>query len=196
MAVVTEPVVVRSAAAAAAVPAAWFGLLIAVPAVLTAQGWEPWEVGLLLVPSALIALVVPRITGPLLSRIGPSAAIATAAASASVALLVAAAGVTLDLVAVLAVAVVIVTFAFLLGQPALSAAVGQAVPPSVRGVALGIATLVFMTGGSVGSAVVGGLGDTVGMGTALLVLAGLPLLGIAALAPLLRRSRVPVLAED
>ena len=81
----------------------------------------------------------------------------------------------------IAVAVVLVTFAFLLGQPALSAAVGQAVPAEVRGVALGVATLVFLTGGSVGSAVVGGVGDTVGMGVALLVLAALPLLGLLAL---------------
>ena len=190
--VVSDPVVVRSAVAAAAVPAAWFGLLIAVPAVLVADGWEPWQVGLLLVPSALVAMVVPRITGPLLSRIGPSRSLAVSASGASVALLVAAFGVGMDHVSVIAVAVVLVTFAFLLGQPALSAAVGQAVPADVRGVALGVATLVFLTGGSVGSAVVGGIGDTVGMGVALLVLAALPLLGLLALRPLLRRTPAPV----
>lgn len=187
--VVTDPAVVRSATAAAAVPAAWFGLLIAVPAVLVADGWEPWQVGLLLVPSALVALVVPRVTGPLLSRIGPSRSLAISAGSASLALAVAAIGVGTSQVALIAAAVVVVTFAFLLGQPALSAAVGQAVPPEVRGVALGVATLVFLTGGSVGSAVVGGLGDVVGMGTALVVLAGLPLLGLLVLAPLLRGDR-------
>lgn len=185
--VVSDPAVVRSATAAAAVPAAWFGLLIAVPAVLVADGWEPWQVGMLLVPSALVALVVPRVTGPLLSRIGPSRSLAISAGSASFALALAAIGVGASQVAVIAVAVVVVTFAFLLGQPALSAAVGQAVPAEVRGVALGIATLVFLTGGSVGSAVVGGLGDTLGMGTALVVLAVLPLLALLVLAPLLRR---------
>ncbi len=190
--VVSDPAVVRSAVAAAAVPAAWFGLLIAVPAVLVADGWEPWQVGTLLVPSALVAMVVPRLTGPMLSRIGPSRSLAVSASSASVALLVAAFGVGLDHVTVIAVAVVLVTFAFLLGQPALSAAVGQAVPAEVRGVALGVATLVFLTGGSVGSAVVGGVGDTVGMGVALLVLAALPLLGLLALRPLLRRDPAPV----
>ncbi|CAB4740670.1 unannotated protein [freshwater metagenome] len=191
--VVSDPAVVRSATAAAAVPAAWFGLLIAVPAVLVADGWEPWQVGMLLVPSALVALVVPRVTGPLLSRIGPSRSLAISAGSASFALAVSAIGVGTSQVAVIAAAVVVVTFAFLLGQPALSAAVGQAVPAEVRGVALGVATLVFLTGGSVGSAVVGGLGDTVGMGTALVVLAALPLLALLVLAPLLRR---PVLATD
>lgn len=197
--VVSDPAVVRSATAAAAVPAAWFGLLIAVPAVLVADGWEPWQVGMLLVPSALVALVVPRVTGPLLSRIGPSRSLAISAGSASFALALAAVGVGASQVAVIAVAVVVVTFAFLLGQPALSAAVGQAVPAEVRGVALGVATLVFLTGGSVGSAVVGGLGDVVGMGTALVVLAVLPLLALLVLAPLLRRpvaTPAPTSDED
>ncbi|WP_300645772.1 MFS transporter [Nocardioides sp.] len=194
--VVTDPAVVRSATAAAAVPAAWFGLLIAVPAVLVADGWEPWQVGMLLVPSALVALVVPRVTGPLLSRIGPSRSLAISAGSASFALALSAVGVGTSQVAVIAAAVVVVTFAFLLGQPALSAAVGQAVPAEVRGVALGIATLVFLTGGSVGSAVVGGLGDTVGMGTALVVLAALPLLALLVLAPLLRRPVPDPLVEQ
>ena len=149
---------------------------------------------MLLVPSALVAVVVPRLTGPLLSRIGPTRSLAVSATGASVALVVSAVGVGLDHVSVIAVAVVLVTFAFLLGQPALSAAVGQAVPAHVRGVALGVATLVFLTGGSVGSAVVGGIGDTIGMGVALLVLAALPLLGLLALRPLLRRAPAPATA--
>ena len=70
--------VVRSALAAAAVPAAWFALLIAVPAVLVGEGWAAWQVGLLLVPSAVVALFVPRYAGPLLTRIGPAAALAIA----------------------------------------------------------------------------------------------------------------------
>ena len=192
--VVSDPAVVRSAVAAAAVPAAWFGLLIAVPAVLVADGWEPWQVGALLIPSAVVAAVVPRVTGPLLSRIGPSRSLAVSATSASAALLVTALGVALRPgvlgVAVIAASVLLVTFAFLLGQPALSAAVGQAVPADVRGVALGVATLVFLTGGSVGSAVVGGIGDVIGMGVALLVLAVLPLLGLLTLRPLLRHRPI------
>ena len=64
----------------------------------------------------------------------------------------------------LVTAVVLVTFAFGLGQPALMAAVGGAVPADVRGVALGIATLVFLVGGGVGSAVVGGIGEVAGPG--------------------------------
>ena len=87
------------------------------------------------------------------------------------------------------IAVVAVTFAFGLGQPALMEAVGDAVTEDVRGVALGVATLFFLVGGGVGSAVVGGLGDVLGMARALLLLAVLPVIGLAALAPALLRRR-------
>jgi hypothetical protein len=50
--VVRNAVVVRSALASSAVPAAWFALLIAVPVVLVRLGWSPLQVGLALVPSA------------------------------------------------------------------------------------------------------------------------------------------------
>ena len=61
----------------------------------------------------------------------------------------------------------------------------------MRGVALGIAMLTFLVGGSIGSAVVGGLGSAIGIPASLLVLAALPLLGLVALAPDLRRSSQP-----
>ena len=70
--VIRNPAVVRSALAAAAVPAAWFALLIAVPAVLVGDGWEPWQVGVALLPSAVAALMGPRFAGPLLTRVGPA----------------------------------------------------------------------------------------------------------------------------
>ncbi|UFN46550.1 MFS transporter [Nocardioides okcheonensis] len=186
--VVRNPVVIRSAVAAAAVPASWFAMLIAMPAVLLSHGWEAWQVGLAMVPSALVALLVPQVTGPLLDRIGPARALAIAGVVASSALLVAALGAFLVSAAVLVVAIVFVTFAFGLGQPALSAAVGDAVHEEVRGVSLGVSTLLFLVGGSIGSAVVAGLGGTVGMSGALLVLAVLPLLGLLVLAPTLRRA--------
>ena len=186
--VIRNATVVRSALAAAAVPAAWFALLIAVPAVLVHDGWEAWQVGLLLVPSAVVALFVPRVAGPLLDRIGSGPSLAVAGTIASVALVIAAVGAWVVAPVVLAVAVVLVTVAFGLGQPALSAAVGQAVNEDVRGVALGIATLLFLVGGSVGSAVVGGLGDMIGIDASLALLAVLPLLGLAALRPELRRT--------
>lgn len=190
--VVRNQAVIRSSLAAAAIPAAWFAQLVAVPAVLIAVGWEPLQVGLLLAPSALAALFVPRLTGPLLERIGPAGVLAVAGVGASSALLLAGLGAALVAPVLLAIAITLVTISFGLGQPALGAAVGAAVEPDVRGVALGIATLVFLTGGSIGSAVVGGLGQVIGFGGSLAVLALLPALGLVALLPELRRTRVPV----
>ncbi|WP_210649279.1 MFS transporter [Nocardioides sp. SYSU D00065] len=184
--VVRNATVVRSAVSASAVPASWFAMLIALPAVLLAEGWEAWQVGLAMLPSAVVALMVPRVAGPMLNRGGPARALATAAVIASVALLVATAGAHWVSAPVLVVAIILVTFAFGLGQPALSAVVGDAVHHEVRGVALGVSTLLFLIGGSVGSAVVAGLSGPVGMPGALLVLAVLPLLGLAVLAPTLR----------
>jgi hypothetical protein len=191
--VIGNPTVIRSALAAASVPAAWFAQLVAVPAVLVHAGWEPYQVGLLLVPSAVIALFVPRVAAPLMARVGASGSLVVAAAVASGALLLAALGAALSSPLVLAAAISLVTIAFGIGQPSLSAAVGEAVDLDVRGVALGIATLVFLTGGSVGSAVVGGLGHALGLGGSLAVLAVLPLVGIAVLAPELRHTRRAVL---
>jgi len=192
MAVVREPVVVRSALAASCVPAAWFALLIAVPAVLAARGWTPLQVGLALVPSAVTGFLAPRLAGPLLVRLGPAWSLVISGGTAALALLLAAAGASAGSAVLLVVAVVLVTFAFGLGQPALMAAVGGAVPADVRGVALGIATLVFLVGGGVGSAVVGGIGELLGIDRSLLVLALLPVLGALALVPTLRAEREPV----
>ncbi len=188
--VVRNPAVVRSAIASSAIPASWFALLIGVPAVLVAEGWEPWQVGLLLAPSAVVALFVPRFAGPLIDRVGPAAAIAAATVGASVAMLLAALGAQLVSPVLLGFVVAVVTVIFGIGQPALSAAVGDAVEEDVRGVALGVATLFFLVGGSVGSAVVGGLGEVAGLPVSLAALAVLPLLGLAVLAPQLRRARL------
>lgn len=187
--VIRNPAVVRSAVAAAAVPAAWFALLIAVPAVLVGQGWEPWQVGVALIPSAAAALTAPRLAGPLLSRIGASRSLALAGVIAAAALGVAALGAYAGSATLLVTAVVCVTLAFGLGQPALMESVGDAVSDDVRGVALGVATLFFLVGGGVGSAVVGGLGEVLGMSQALLLLAALPVAGIFALLPQLRPRR-------
>ena len=80
LAVIRNGTVVRSALAAAAVPASWFAMLVGVPAVLLAEGWEAWQVGLLLVPSAVVALFVPRVAGPLLIRVGAASSLAIAGA--------------------------------------------------------------------------------------------------------------------
>jgi MFS family permease len=186
--VVGSVTVVRSAIAAATVPAAWFGLLIAVPAVLVDAGWRTWQVGLLLVPPAVLSLVVPRYAGRLLHALGPPRTLAVAAGLAGGALLLASAATAGVAPIPIMLAVACVTTAYAIGQPAMTAAVTGAVPLQVRGAALGIATLVFMVGASVGSAAVGGIGDVIGIPRALAVLAGLPVLAILILVPSLERN--------
>ncbi|MFL6127862.1 MAG: MFS transporter [Mycobacteriales bacterium] len=172
--VVTRGAVLRAALAGASVPAAWFALLIAVPATLDDRGWTTLQVGLALVPSAVVGLLGGRVSGPVLDRLGARATLAGAALLAAVSLLVAATAVTAGWPPVLAAAVVAVTVAFAVGQPAMVWAVGAAVPAAVRGIALGLASLVFLVGGSVGSAAVGGLGDGIGIPAALAAVSALP----------------------
>ncbi|RYU13737.1 MFS transporter [Nocardioides iriomotensis] len=177
LSVLSNGTALRSAVAASSVPAAWFALLISVPTVLITVGWEPWQVGLALLPSVVTGLLAPRLSTPLVTRLGASLALVLSGLTAVAALGVAAVGAELHSATVLVLAVVTVTFAFGVGQPALMTVVSNVVAPDVRGVALGLATLMFLAGGSVGSAVVGGLAHSLGMPGSL-VLLGLVLLGL------------------
>jgi MFS family permease len=176
--VVGNASVVRSALVAASIPACWFALLVAAPTVLESHGWSPWQVGLVVSPGVLVALVMPRVSGPLLTRLGPARALVTSAALCGGAVLLSALGLALVQGLLLATAVVVLTFSFGLGQPAMGVAVGEATPERVRGVAMGVATLLFLVGGSVGAAVVGGLTGVTGAAVAMAVLATLPLAGV------------------
>ena len=161
-------------------------LVLGVPAVAARvrarpDGFLPREIITLLVPSAVIGFVSPRIARALIGRLGPRRAIAVACPTAVVALLVAALGGASESPVLLAVAVALVTAAFGVGQPAMIASVGAAVSPARRGVALGVATLVFLTGASVGAALVGGLAEVVGVPAAFCLLVALPVAGVATL---------------
>ncbi|WNV73567.1 MFS transporter [Geodermatophilus sp. DSM 44513] len=172
--VVTSRAAVTAAGCAAVVPAGWFGLLLAVPEVLTARGWSPLLTGASLVPAAAVGLFASRYAGRLLARAGAVRTLALASALTVFALLDAAVGAAVGIPALLAVAVGVVSAAFSLGQPALVEVVGAAVPAADRGVALGAATLLFLLGGGVGTAAVAGVGALTGTAAALAVLAVLP----------------------
>ncbi|MGH3899951.1 MAG: MFS transporter [Pseudonocardiaceae bacterium] len=176
-AIVTNGVVLRSAFAAAAIPAGWFALLVAVPLVLAARGWSPLGVGLVLAPSALLGLFMPRLTGRVLPRWGADRALAVACPVTVVALLAVALGAVTGVWPLMVVAFASLTVAFGIGQPAMILAVSGAVNQAQRGVALGVTTLLFLAGAGVGAAVVGGLGEVLGIGGALSVLALLPIAG-------------------
>lgn len=178
---VTNGIVLRSSFAAAALPAGWFALLLGVPLAAASWGWTPLATGALLLPAALTGFASPRLARYLLARLGARHTIAVACPTAVGALGVAALGAALESPVLLAVAVVLVTVAFGIGQPAMISAVGAAVPGERRGVALGVATLVFLTGASVGAALVGGLAGLVGVPLAFCVLIVMPVAGVALL---------------
>jgi MFS family permease len=179
--IVTNSTVLRSSFAAAAVPASWFALLLGVPLAAASWGWTPLTTGTLLLPAAMIGFLSPLVARRLLARIGGRLCIALACPTAVLALLLAALGGAADSAALLAAAVALVTVAFGIGQPAMIAAVGAAVPAEQRGIALGVATLVFLIGASIGSALVAGLADLVGVPGAFLALIALPVAGLGAL---------------
>jgi MFS family permease len=179
--IITNGTVLRSAFATAAVPASWFALLLGVPLAAASWGWSPLATGALLVPSAAIGFVSPRLARAVIDRVGARLTIAVACPTAVLALLVAALGGAVESPVLLAGAVALVTLAFGIGQPAMISSVGAAVPADRRGVALGIATLVFLTGASVGAALVGGLADVVGVPAAFCLLVALPVAGFATL---------------
>jgi MFS family permease len=186
-AVVTNPAVVRAALGATAVPVAWFALLVAVPIALSARGWQPLQIGLVLLPSVASGLAAPRLMSPLLLRLGSARSLVLTAACASVALLAAAFGAARGVPALLVLAVMLVTTAFGLCQPAMVAAINAAVPPHVRGVALGTAIMTFFVGGGIGSAAIGGFGGIVGTAAVLAYLAVYPVVAAALVWPLARR---------
>ncbi|MDN5933362.1 MAG: MFS transporter, partial [Pseudonocardia sp.] len=144
-------------------------------------GWSPLATGTLLLPAAVIGFASPPIARRLLARLGGRRTIALACPIAVVALLVAAMGGVLESPVLLALAVALVTASFGVGQPAMISSVGAAVPGAQRGVALGIATLVFLTGAGIGAALVGGLSSVIGVPAAFCLLVALPVLGIVAL---------------
>ncbi len=193
-AIVTNGVVLRSAFAAAAIPAGWFALLVAVPLVLAARGWSPLAMGLVLVPSALLSLLMPRLARWVLPRWGADRTLAVACPVTVVTLLVAALGAAIGVPLLLAVAVASLTVAFGIGQPAMIVAVSSAVAEAQLGVALGVTTLVFLAGAGVGAAVVGGLGEVLGISGALSMLVLLPVAGTLVMLRQLR-SAAPMNVE-
>ena len=86
-AVLSEPIVLRSALGGAALPASWFGLLVAIPIVLAARGWSPLGIGFALLPGALFGVVVSRYVGSTIDRVGARRAITMAAGTCLAAVL-------------------------------------------------------------------------------------------------------------
>ncbi len=189
-AMIRDPGARRSLLTTVSLPAAWFGMLVAIPTALASAGWTGIEVGLLLLPCAALGLIAPRITGPALVTLGSPRSQLLATLGTALALALATVGTALVSPAPLILATLVLMLSFGLGQPAMTALVADSVPPRTRGGALGLLTLFFLLGGSLGAATVGGLGGEIGLPKALLTLTLLPLAGAIAFARHLP-SRLP-----
>ncbi len=177
--VVGNATVVRSSLCASAVPASWFALLLGIPLELAERGWSPLSTGLVLVPSAVVALTCPAASAFLQTRIGPRQTLTLACATTVVGLLLAVVGVAGHQPWVLALAPMLVTLAFGTGPPAMIASVGTAAPQDRRSGAIGVATLCFLTGAGIGAAAIGGFAAVIGLSAALALLLVLPVAGTA-----------------
>lgn len=176
LAVVRDRVQLFSAGAALPLLAAYFGLLLALPQVLSDErGWGAFRIGLALLPAAALASLAARVAPALALRYGGERVAAALGIGSAGGLLLAAVGAPSPLLMVAGLACTSCGFSG--GQVVLLERVTAAADPAIRGVAIGIFNLLFFTGGAVGTAVVGGLAGTLTLPGALAVLAVLPALG-------------------
>lgn len=178
--VVRSDAVVRAGLAGAGMPVVYFAGLVAVPLQLASRGWDPFQNGLLLLPGALLGAAVSFNSARVLGRLGRRGTAVLGLSLSAVGALVSA-GVTLS-PWLAGVGFVGLTVGYALAQPSLVGTVAAAVPDSLRGAALGLFTLTFFIGAGLGSAVIGGLGDVLGLSGALAVAVGAPVTGVVVLA--------------
>ena len=159
--------------------AAYLGMILAVPLILTAeQQWRPLQIGLAMLPAALIGAVVSRVVGGTAQRLGRYRVVAWLATGAGAGLVLAGIFHATPVLMIVGLAAVVAAFAG--GQVALIDGIPPLVDEDVQGVAIGVFNLVFFTGGAVGSAVIGGLGKVLSLPASLICLALLPFAGAAA----------------
>jgi MFS family permease len=178
-AVVTRAITWKTGLTAAAIPAAYFALLIAIPVLLTERhGAGRIMIGLLLLPAALAGATVGQISRRLRGRLSGPQTAAIGLALAATALLGTA--ILADHPAGLAMAFALVAVSFGVGQSALLNELTQATPEPERGAALAVFMVIFFVGGGIGGTLLSALTDATSLTTAVALLAALPTGGAVA----------------
>lgn len=177
---VTNRAVVLTILASMGIPAAWFSMLVAIPAGMAVQGYDGLAIGVAMLPGAAMGLVAPRVLGPLLARRGPVWSLVLSNLVVALALLLTAWGLASAQVPAMAAGFAMLIATLSLGQPASIDIVAHASPDEMRGVAMGLMTFSFLLGGSLGGAYVGGVSAFIGFDGAVLLLSVVPLLGLLA----------------
>ncbi len=188
LAVLRDRVLVRASFCGGTAPGVWIALTVTIPLALADRHWSAWQVGLVVAPSALTGLLGSRVTPRALERLGPLGAIRMCCWVVSGALLVAGAGLFIEAhwydaawigAVALGAAVAIVTSVSGTSQAAIVSLVQTRVPTEMRGIGVGVTTLVYMVAGALGGALVGGLGSWLGLAPALALLVLIPLFAAA-----------------
>lgn len=177
---------IKVSVASGSMPLVYFGVLIALPLQLAERGWTPLQTGLVMLPGAALSAGLSFQSARFVAR-WERVGTAIRGMSLSVAGAVLVSGmVTHPGLAV--VGFMGMASGYALAQPTLVGEASASVPDRLRGGALGLFNLVFFIGAGLGSALIGGLGELIGIGPAVLVTALGPVLGLSLLWSLLRRG--------
>ncbi len=177
-AIVEDRVFITTGIAGMAVPGSFYAALVLVPATLVrAYGWSPSQIGLALLPAAVIGVLAPRVMRR--SSIPVSRLTPIAIAMGGAGLLVA--GLAIDNGYVVAASFTGVTVCFGFAQGALVDRVSN-YSTGPRGAMIGTYTLLFFAGGAISSGLAGLISAAAGPRAAYIVLAGLMFAGAVLLA--------------
>jgi len=167
---------VLGALAALTLFAGYIAMLFAAPLLLLEDhDWTPTQLGLVLLPAALMGAFSARGIGHLIVRVDPFRLTAALALVSAGGLLLAGAADGAPAATTLALGLTIV--GFMAAQVALVDRVPLVLGPEVRSIATGVFILVFLIGGAVGPASVAGLTDPLGLAGAVACVAALPAAG-------------------
>jgi MFS family permease len=154
----------------------YLAMLFAAPLLLLQHhDWTPTQVGLVLLPAALMGAFSARGLGHLIVRLNPFRLTAALALVSAAGLLLA--GVADGTPAITTLALGMTIVGFMSAQVVLVDRVPLVLAPEVRSIATGVFILVFLIGGAVGTAIVAGLTEPLGLAGAVAFVAALPAAG-------------------
>jgi MFS family permease len=167
---------VLGALAALTLFGAYLAMLFAAPLLLLQEhDWTPTQIGLVLMPAAVMGALTARGVGHLIVRRDPFRLTAALALVSAAGLALAGLADGSPVATTLGLGMSLV--GFMSAQVALVDRVPLVLDPEVRSIATGVFILIFLIGGAIGSAAVAGLSDPFGLAGALASVSALPAAG-------------------
>jgi len=167
---------VLGALAALTLFGAYLAMLFAAPLLLLQDhDWTPTQLGLVLLPAAVMGALTARGVGHLIVKRDPFRLTAALALVSAAGLLVAGAADGAPVPTTLGLGMSLV--GFMSAQVALVDRVPLVLEPEVRSIATGVFILIFLIGGALGTAAVAGLTEPFGLAGAVACVAALPAAG-------------------